>query len=261
MGELKHLARRHQSKTPSDSISKLLKRASLNDEHATTAATTTSTTSTAREPSFLRRSAPALAALRALHPQGILLLLTPAVPPLSSSSSSSSSSTTSSGSTSKQQQNEPMDPFEPLGRALSRYHRRIRHVPYVPTVGLTETHLAFLAHAAAVVLVVSAARSGPRFAEAVLDVARLEKDVPAALVVVRDDLGRAYDCDDDDDDDDEGDDGEEGDVEGDGGGGHALWMGRQAGAVRGVDVVVGTASYAPGPLARVADMVFGGGGA
>ncbi|GAB1725840.1 hypothetical protein NU195Hw_g2565t1 [Hortaea werneckii] len=45
------------------------------------------------------------------------------------------------------------DPFEVLGKALSKHHRRIRHVPYVPTVGFTETHEAFLAQADAVILV------------------------------------------------------------------------------------------------------------
>ncbi|KAI6820711.1 hypothetical protein KC340_g13111 [Hortaea werneckii] len=45
------------------------------------------------------------------------------------------------------------DPFEVLGKAFSEHHRRIRHVPYVPAVGFTETHEAFLAQADAVILV------------------------------------------------------------------------------------------------------------
>ncbi|KAI7193101.1 hypothetical protein KC316_g7135 [Hortaea werneckii] len=45
------------------------------------------------------------------------------------------------------------DPFESLGKAFSKHHRRIRHVPYVPAVGFTETHEAFLAQANAVILV------------------------------------------------------------------------------------------------------------
>lgn len=46
-----------------------------------------------------------------------------------------------------------IDPFETLGRALSRYHKRIRHVPYVPSVGFTETHDAFLSQADCVIAV------------------------------------------------------------------------------------------------------------
>ncbi|KAI7235293.1 hypothetical protein KC330_g4328 [Hortaea werneckii] len=45
------------------------------------------------------------------------------------------------------------DPFESLGKAFSKHHRRIRHVPYVPAVGFTDTHEAFLAQADAVILV------------------------------------------------------------------------------------------------------------
>ncbi|ORY17973.1 hypothetical protein BCR34DRAFT_474016 [Clohesyomyces aquaticus] len=47
-----------------------------------------------------------------------------------------------------------MDPFEPLGRALSKRHRRIRHVPYLPSRGITQTHIDFLSSAGAVVVVV-----------------------------------------------------------------------------------------------------------
>ncbi|KAK4632067.1 hypothetical protein CLAFUW4_03739 [Fulvia fulva] len=46
------------------------------------------------------------------------------------------------------------DPFEPLGRALSRHHKRVRHVPYVPNIGFTETHDAFLSQADAVIVVI-----------------------------------------------------------------------------------------------------------
>lgn len=51
------------------------------------------------------------------------------------------------------------DPFEPLGRALSRAHSRIRHVPYTVSAGLTGTHLAFLSRSSAVVLVLCNASS------------------------------------------------------------------------------------------------------
>ncbi|KAK5109251.1 hypothetical protein LTR62_007233 [Meristemomyces frigidus] len=45
------------------------------------------------------------------------------------------------------------DPFEALGLALSKQHPRIRHVPYLPTVGFTPTHAAFLRDADAVIVV------------------------------------------------------------------------------------------------------------
>ncbi|KAF2755168.1 hypothetical protein EJ05DRAFT_488701 [Pseudovirgaria hyperparasitica] len=44
------------------------------------------------------------------------------------------------------------DPFEPLGRALSKHHSRIRHVPYVHE--MTHEHLTRLREAHAVVVVV-----------------------------------------------------------------------------------------------------------
>lgn len=66
----------------------------------------------------------------------MLLLLTPTV---------YSAATAKAASTS--------DPFEPLGRALSHSHSRIRHVPYTISAGLTSTHMAFLNRASAVVLV------------------------------------------------------------------------------------------------------------
>lgn len=47
------------------------------------------------------------------------------------------------------------DPFETLGRALSRHHRRVRHVPYLPAVGFTNTHEAFLDQADAVIVVIA----------------------------------------------------------------------------------------------------------
>ncbi|MCJ1375472.1 hypothetical protein MMC20_006708 [Loxospora ochrophaea] len=71
--------------------------------------------------------------LGTLPSSSVLLLLTPSVHPLSPTSHS--------------------DPFEPLGRFLTRSHPRIRHVPYTLSKGLTSTHLAFLQRVDAVVLV------------------------------------------------------------------------------------------------------------
>lgn len=56
------------------------------------------------------------------------------------------------------------DPFEPLGRALSRSHSRTRHVPYTVSAGLTSTHMAFLNRATIIVLVLC--NSSSAFTEA-----------------------------------------------------------------------------------------------
>ena len=66
----------------------------------------------------------------------ILLLLTPSVPPLPGPNYTPN-----------------VDPFEPLGRAIARFHNRTRHVPYTLSAGVTSTHAAFLERAAAIVLV------------------------------------------------------------------------------------------------------------
>lgn len=58
----------------------------------------------------------------------------------------------------------PFDPFEPLGRALERSHRRIRHVPYTVSAGVTSTHMVFLDRASAIVLVLR--NSSSAFTEA-----------------------------------------------------------------------------------------------
>lgn len=46
------------------------------------------------------------------------------------------------------------DPFEDLGRSLSVFHKRIRHVPYVTAVGFTQTHAKFISEAGGVIIVV-----------------------------------------------------------------------------------------------------------
>ncbi|KAK3670928.1 hypothetical protein LTR78_009206 [Recurvomyces mirabilis] len=52
-------------------------------------------------------------------------------------------------------------PFEMLGLALSKQHRKIRHVPYVPSVGFTHTHEVFLTKSDAVIVVSCEPDSGP----------------------------------------------------------------------------------------------------
>ena len=76
---------------------------------------------------------PTVSPLLSVPDSSVILLLTPTVPQLSPRSQTS-------------------DPFEPLGRTLSRLHPRIRHVPYSLSVGLTSTHVAFLRRTNAVVM-------------------------------------------------------------------------------------------------------------
>ncbi|KAI7157857.1 hypothetical protein KC349_g5317 [Hortaea werneckii] len=71
------------------------------------------------------------------------------------------------------------DPFESLGKAFAKHHRRIRHVPYVPAVGFTETHEAFLAQADAVILV---SCGGPEQQIPPIKVESTTKDTPAGIL-------------------------------------------------------------------------------
>lgn len=77
---------------------------------------------------------------RLLKDGDIILLLTPAVPPKPTSYPPKASDS---------------DPFEPLGRALARYHPCVRHVPYLPRNGITATHRAHIRLASVVVFVIS----------------------------------------------------------------------------------------------------------
>lgn len=47
------------------------------------------------------------------------------------------------------------DPFEPLGRAMGDHRPRIRHVPFHPTRGITESHVEFIKAASLVIVVAS----------------------------------------------------------------------------------------------------------
>ena len=84
----------------------------------------------------MRSTSRSFTALQSLPSTSLLLLLTPVITPVKSATKSSST-----------------DPFEILGRELSKQHHRLRHVPYVPAVGMTETHAAFIEQAAAVIVV------------------------------------------------------------------------------------------------------------
>lgn len=93
-----------------------------------------------------RSSAANLAALRNLQPAANILLFTPVIRP--------------AGRVLDTAETDTIDPFEEVGRALSKYHRRIRHVPYVAKVGFTETHDAFISQADAVITVVCEPEEG-----------------------------------------------------------------------------------------------------
>ncbi|KUJ11770.1 uncharacterized protein LY89DRAFT_233894 [Mollisia scopiformis] len=75
-----------------------------------------------------------LSDIRRLQPQDVIILLTPVVFPVSQEPTDSS------------------DPFEPLGRYLSRRHAKIRHVPYTKRHGITSTHLGFIKRGHAIIL-------------------------------------------------------------------------------------------------------------
>lgn len=88
----------------------------------------------------MRLSPRSLGSLQSLPPTSLVLLLTPVLAPAYMENSTLDSNTT--------------DPFEAFGRELSKHHHRLRHVPYLPGVGMTDTHIAFIEQAAAVIVVI-----------------------------------------------------------------------------------------------------------
>lgn len=115
MGEIKSPSQKHQRKT--SNIAKLLQDASLSERST--------------EPNFEKVNDAELDIFRGAPASANLVLFTPAIPSSSD-----------------------IDPFEPLGKALSTYHARVRHVPYLPSRGMTSTHTAFCNTAGSVVIVV-----------------------------------------------------------------------------------------------------------
>lgn len=71
---------------------------------------------------FMQSSSSSLHTLNTLPTDRFIVLFTPAIP-----------------STDSQE-----DPFECFGRSLSKWHSRIRHVPFVAKVGLTDLHVAWI---------------------------------------------------------------------------------------------------------------------
>jgi hypothetical protein len=83
-----------------------------------------------------------MANLRHLPKTAAVVLFTPVITPAATVAANATNKTSA------------VDPFEVLGRSLASYHPRIRHVPYVPAIGFTDTHDAFLSQADAVIVVV-----------------------------------------------------------------------------------------------------------
>ncbi|KAK3696291.1 hypothetical protein LTR37_018027, partial [Vermiconidia calcicola] len=127
-----------------------------------------------------RASAANLDALRSLPRAASILLFTPVIVP--------------AGREEPVEDHRNMDPFEPFGRALSRHHKRIRHVPYVTKVGFTDVHEGFISQADAVITVVCEPDRGKNesmsdqmdFAEQALDALEgKEANASHALVLVQ----------------------------------------------------------------------------
>ena len=80
---------------------------------------------------FVRSSSSSLQTLSSLPTDQLVVLFTPAIPSADGQE----------------------DPFECLGRSLSKRHARVRHVPFVAKVGLTDLHAAWIRKAGAVIVV------------------------------------------------------------------------------------------------------------
>ena len=102
--------------------------------------------------SFVRSSSPSLSNIARLDQNVPLVLFTPviALPTMTVE--------TRAGGTESRQP--PVDPFEEFGRDLAKHHNRVEHVPYRPSVGMTETHEKFARHAGAIVIVIWCAATG-----------------------------------------------------------------------------------------------------
>lgn len=117
----------------------------------------------------LLSSSRTLQTLRTLPPAAIIVLFTPVVPVRSKAADIDEA---------------PTDPFEVLGKALSRHHKRIRHVPFVPKVGLTATHMEFIAHSGAIVTV-NCRTHGQRFAASDESLVNQRKFVTGVAMALR----------------------------------------------------------------------------
>lgn len=136
----------------------------------------------AGEVSYVRINANILHDFSSLEEEENIILFTPAVPTL-------------------EHTREDEDPFEPLGLSLSRYHKRVKHVPYKPSQGLIEYHEAFLPYAGAVIIVIAEpagkAKSSKSRSESFKTQTKtlasfspkiMARELPAVLVVISDSL-------------------------------------------------------------------------
>lgn len=94
-----------------------------------------------RKGRFTRISKASLMALRDLAVEQRLVLFTPFVIPAGPTNAVSNDVRHG-------------DPFETFGRQLAKHHPNICHVPYVTSIGFTETHLDFVADSEAVITVI-----------------------------------------------------------------------------------------------------------
>ncbi|CZT18816.1 uncharacterized protein RCC_04660 [Ramularia collo-cygni] len=118
---------------------------SLQANRNTSSSSSSSTTASSRPK---KSPSQTMATLQNLSKTSTVVLFTPVLTPSTSSSTKKSTSSSTSSSLSPS-----IDPFETLGRSLASHHPRIRHVPYIPSVGFTSTHSAFLHEASAIIIV------------------------------------------------------------------------------------------------------------
>lgn len=125
---------------------------------------------------FVYSSSSSLQALRSLPEPCMLVLFTPVMPPLENDSIVN------------MERRDPADPFECFGKSLSQRHARVRHVPFVPIVGLTDLHLPWIRQAHAIVVIVAEPPSAACVKNSKTSVENQEKfmaAVPTALHSMR----------------------------------------------------------------------------
>lgn len=153
-----------------------------NATNTTTSTVTAQPTDMTNNCSFTRAKPESLGALATLPDNATLLVLTPVLAPAGTAPPSIAQEGT-------------VDPFEPFGLALCDRHPNVRHVPYVPAVGFTDTHAYFINKADVVVVMVcepdrrreDSLSDQMDFAEEVLDEIN-DPDIPGAadmLVLVQ----------------------------------------------------------------------------
>jgi hypothetical protein len=124
-----------------------------------------STTITTPRAYFLRMNSTTVQSIRSVPSSNFIVLFTPAILPGSSCPPGTSSRQSGSPydhppspayTHGRRITGLPMDPFEPLGRALALRHKRVRHVPFVPGsrgAGMGAIHSTFLESARGVIVV------------------------------------------------------------------------------------------------------------